>query len=576
MNQDKESDVASQTPATACSNCGAVVAIGERLCAGCGAPVPEAEEAGLLADLQAVTLGEYDVVGMVGRGGMGVVFLAHDITLNRKVAIKVLLPSLLSGAAVVARFRREAQIAASLRHRHITSIFGLKETSKVLFFVMEYVEGRTLESVIAEEGTLPPVVAQLILYDVASALSYAHQHGITHRDIKPSNIIIDTEGMAVVTDFGVAKIASAESLTSAGAAIGSPRYMSPEQWSGDATPLSDQYSLGCVAYQMLSGSAPCEADSLKVLMAQHIFKAPEPLRRVSPNCPPILASTVMRMLEKEPDDRWPSLKEALTAMSVAPTGPDDPVRMRLAKLAKEGLDTRTLPVTPYSPVSVSRVPKRRGEPRDGRKRAARWVPWVAVALTAVASAAITYQFVIRKGQESTDLELSQEAEPRSELKPGLVTLPPVDSQQARVAAAAGVTAPGATSPDTAAGPGEGPVEGPGERQVEDRPAAVATETRRAAERPTAAQREPEEPQPEPVASIPETGILQMVIAPVWADVSIDGVSRGSRSRGVDTLVAGVPHRLSFERAGFVTVDTTVTLQPGEQLLLRIQMRRIEQ
>ena len=105
---------------------------------------------------------------------------------------------------------------------------------------------------------------------------------------------------------------------------------------------------------------------------------------------------------------------------------------------------------------------------------------------------------------------------------------------------------------------------------------MATETRRAAEQPTRAQPQREETQPEPVAAVPETGILQMLIAPVWADVSIDGVSRGSRVRGVDTLVAGVPHQLRFERAGFVTVDTTVTLQPGEQLLLRIQMRRTEQ
>ncbi|UCC71414.1 MAG: serine/threonine protein kinase [Gemmatimonadota bacterium] len=218
------------------------------------------------------------------------VFLAHETALGRKVAIKVLLPSLLRGTAVVERFRREARIAASLRHRNITSIFDLKETSKLMFFVMEYVEGRALESILAETGALAVPVALVVLHDVASALSYAHQRNITHRDIKPANIIIDTEGMAVVTDFGVAKIADAEGLTSTGSAVGSPRYMTPEQWSGEASHLSDQYSLGCAAYKMLSGEVPCEADSIESLMKKQLFEVPEDLATVRPDSPPELAA----------------------------------------------------------------------------------------------------------------------------------------------------------------------------------------------------------------------------------------------------------------------------------------------
>src|SRR5712671_2837015 len=198
-----------------CPSCGTNLLKDDRFCGGCGAPVPQEAETELLTDLQQVTLGEHEILGILGRGGMGMVYLAHDLSLNKKVAIKVLPPSLLQGDAAVERFRREARIAASLRHRHITSVFGLKETTKVVYFVMEYVDGRTLDAILRDEGRLEIKAVEAILHDTAGALSYAHRREVVHRDLKPANIIIDVEGMAMITDFGVAKVSTAQGLTTA-------------------------------------------------------------------------------------------------------------------------------------------------------------------------------------------------------------------------------------------------------------------------------------------------------------------------------------------------------------------------
>ena len=366
-----------------CPTCGTNILAGDRFCGGCGAPVPAAAETELLADLQRVTLGEHDIQGILGRGGMGLVYLAHDISLNKKVAIKVLPPSLLQGEAAVERFRREARIAASLRHRHITSVFALKETTKVVFFVMEYVEGRTLDAILHDEGRLAIDTAEAILYDTAGALSYAHRREVVHRDLKPANIIVDVEGMAMITDFGVAKVSTAQGLTTAGSTVGSPRYMSPEQWSGKATSLSDQYALGCVAYEMLAGRAPFEGETIEELMKKQLFDAPQPLSELRPDCPAALADAVMRMLQKDASQRWPSLDAAVAAIGLRAVAPDDPVRLSLAEFAKRGHDVRALPKTPRSPIPVSKISLRR-EP--GAKRSPgvrRALPWAA-ALVAVA------------------------------------------------------------------------------------------------------------------------------------------------------------------------------------------------
>src|SRR5207302_1008452 len=187
-------------------------------------PLPAQHNAQLDA-LRKATLGEYEVLAELGRGGMATVYLAHDLALDRKVAIKVLAPALLlMGEGMVERFKREARTAAALSHPHIIPIYAVKESEHVLYFVMKYVQGRALDTVIRDVGTLPIPMVQTILAQVGDALGYAHRHGVIHRDIKSANIMLDEDGRAVVTDFGIAKVVQAEGLTMTGVTVGTPTY----------------------------------------------------------------------------------------------------------------------------------------------------------------------------------------------------------------------------------------------------------------------------------------------------------------------------------------------------------------
>ncbi len=265
--------------------------------------------------LRASTLGEYEILGELGRGGMATVYAAHDIALDRRVAIKVISPSLGASPALVERFRREARTAASLSHPNIIPIYSVRHSNRLLFFVMKYVEGRPLDSILRETGALPVPTVQAVLGQVASAVGYAHRHGVVHRDIKPGNIIIDDEGWCVVTDFGIAKVAESEGLTTSGMMVGTPAYMSPEQClSNNISGASDQYALGVVAYEMLTGRLPFPGTSMMSVMYAHVHVPVPEIADLRAECPPDLATAVMRMLSKEPTERWPSIEEAVAAL----------------------------------------------------------------------------------------------------------------------------------------------------------------------------------------------------------------------------------------------------------------------
>src|SRR6266705_1963449 len=272
---------------SACPQCGAAIGPGVFFCPRCGTgiPVPEGARTTLAAPpgpppdggrnaqldaLREAALGEYEVLAELGHGGMATVYLAHDLALDRKVAIKVLAPALLlMGEGMVERFKREARTAAALSHPHIIPIYAVKESEHVLYFVMKYVQGRALDTVIRDVGTLPIPMVQTILAQVGDALGYARRHGVIHRDIKSANIMLDEDGRAVVTDFGIAKVVQAEGLTMTGVTVGTPTYMSPEQCATrDVTGASDQYSLGVVAYEMLTGRLPFQGESTMAVMAQ--------------------------------------------------------------------------------------------------------------------------------------------------------------------------------------------------------------------------------------------------------------------------------------------------------------------
>ena len=291
----------------------------------------------VLARLRVATLGEFEIVREVGRGGMAAVYLAKDMTLGRKVAIKVMAPALLAGEGMLERFKNEAVTVASLNHPNIIQVYGVKQSGDLQFFVMKFVEGRSLDHIIKDEGGLPIPVVRGLLFMIGSALGYAHRRGVVHRDIKPGNILLDEDGNAIVTDFGIAKVTHDSKLTGTGIVIGTPTYISPEQcYARPVTQASDQYSLGVVAYEMLTGRVPFEGSPFTVMQA-HTEKPVPPIRQARPDTPPDLEAAVMRMLAKDPGDRWPSIQHALAGLGATALSEGDPARVHLARLAVAGL-----------------------------------------------------------------------------------------------------------------------------------------------------------------------------------------------------------------------------------------------
>jgi serine/threonine protein kinase len=360
-----------------CTRCGSPVNVGTHFCAVCGndvsgsqsslateqmaAPRPAGPDAGWqeqLEHLREATIGEYELLGELGRGGMAAVYLAHEIALDRKVAIKVMSPALVHGDGMIERFKREARTAASLSHPNIIPIYAVRETDRVLFFVMKFVAGRPLDSVIKEVGPLPIPMVQMIMSQTGSAFGYAHKRGIIHRDIKPGNVMIDDDGWAVVTDFGIAKVSEAQGLTMTGMTVGTPTYMSPEQcMAQDVTGASDQYSLGVVAYEMITGRPPFQGGSMMAIMYGHFNDPPPPIEAVRPDCPENVRESIMRMLAKAPADRWPSMEDAVAVIGTPPSDQEKAIRATLQELGKKGEGTRMLQ-TLRTPTSQPPLTKR--------------------------------------------------------------------------------------------------------------------------------------------------------------------------------------------------------------------------
>ncbi|HEY2848394.1 MAG TPA: serine/threonine-protein kinase, partial [Gemmatimonadaceae bacterium] len=344
-----------------CPGCGSAVPVGDRFCGACGNPItgsamisgegarfdPWVE---LLQKLRTATIGEYEIRGELGRGGMAAVFLAHDLQLNRRVAIKVMLPGLTYGERMWDRFLAEARTAAQLDHPHIVYIHSVKEKDRFLYFVMKHIDGRPLDDLLAEHKALPVPVAQTILSEVAGALDYAHREGVIHRDVKPANIMVDQKGSSIVMDFGIARASEGEHFTQTGATIGTPAYMSPEQCHGSETSAaSDQYSLGVLAYELLTGLPPFTGTPIELQIA-HMQDTPIPIGHRRSDLPDELSDAVMRMLSKNPAERWPSLHELVPIFSrdLESTGAD--ARGVLIEMVKSGAPRGlSFPATPVSP-----------------------------------------------------------------------------------------------------------------------------------------------------------------------------------------------------------------------------------
>lgn len=327
--------------------------------------------------LQRAVPGEYEVEEEIGRGGMAVVFRARDLSLDRPVAIKVLAPYLLDlEENIVERFRREARTAARLSHPHIIPVHQVRQTENLLFFVMKLVQGKPLDAVIRDLGRLPIPMVETILSQVGTALHYAHRQGVIHRDIKPANIMLDDEGYAVITDFGVAKVQSLQALSDSKLRLGTPLYMSPEQCAGGAvTAAADQYGLGVSLYEMIAGRVPFEGHTVQQVANAHIMADPAPLRPIRPDCPGRLAEGVLRMLGKEPKDRWPDLQVAVEGCTGQRRPVQPAVQGQMAILAQGGtqhqdhglslFNAPTIPLTDNTHPSGSGASKAPGDHAAG-------------------------------------------------------------------------------------------------------------------------------------------------------------------------------------------------------------------
>ena len=351
-----------------CRNCGTNLADDAAFCGNCGTSVTETKggavataaprrsgglnftpgsdapdgEDKLLAMTKAELGRDYRIERELGRGGMAVVYKGVEIALDRVVAIKVVPPDHANAGQAAERFRREAKLAASLDHPNIIPVYRVGQAGPLHFMAMKYVEGRAVDSVIEQQGALPLAIAVAILRYSASGLAFAHERKIVHRDIKPANILVDKDGRVMVSDFGIARALEEVSMTASGMMIGTPYYMSPEQCGGQkVSPQSDQYSLGIMGFQMLTGEVPFTAESM-VGVIQHHYMTPVPdITAVREGVPKELLDVIYCALNKDPNDRFPTTKDMATALENVPLSEKD--REDAERLLKELSAGKSIP-----------------------------------------------------------------------------------------------------------------------------------------------------------------------------------------------------------------------------------------
>ncbi len=256
--------------------------------------------------------GRYQVIERIGGGGMALVYRAHDILLNRNVAIKVLRNQFVHDEEFIRRFRREAQSAASLSHPNVVSIYDVGQEDEIHYIVMEYIEGKNLNEIIKERAPLQVDESVRIASQICDALDHAHQNQIIHRDIKPHNILIGRNGRVKVTDFGIARAVTSTTITQTGSVLGSVHYFSPEHAKGVSTgEKSDLYSLGIVLYQMLTGSLPFLGESPISVALKHLQEEFEEPRQLNPLIPQSVENVILRSMRKNPEERYQSAKQML-------------------------------------------------------------------------------------------------------------------------------------------------------------------------------------------------------------------------------------------------------------------------
>lgn len=392
-----------------CPHCGHSLADGAMFCANCGGAVADTQAGALVAtaaipgnslppasmepggdkllEIVKKELGaDYRIEKELGRGGMAVVYKAVETALERVVAIKVVPPESANAGQAAERFRREARLAASLDHPNIIPVYRVGQAGPLHYMAMKFVEGRAVDAILESQGALPLNVAIAILRYSAAGLAFAHEKKIVHRDIKGANILVDRDGRVMVSDFGIARALEEVSLTASGMVIGTPYYMSPEQCGGQKiSPQSDQYSLGIMGFQMLTGEVPFNADSM-VGVIQHHYMTPVPdIRTVRNDVPQELLDIIYCSLNKAPEDRFTTTREMAQALENVPQSDAD--REEAEKILKElsagapipKVRTGTLPpltltisgpTAPVVPRPVTTPRRQQGQtgPKKGKRR----------------------------------------------------------------------------------------------------------------------------------------------------------------------------------------------------------------
>ncbi|MHB1312036.1 MAG: serine/threonine-protein kinase [Gemmatimonadaceae bacterium] len=337
-----------------CRHCGAPQPLNSSFCSKCGAtsrPVSDLVDP-LRDKLQQLLGNELEVERELGRGGMAAVYAAFDPALQRRVAVKVLLPEIADDHGMADRFLREARTVASLQHPNVVTVYGVRSGEGVQAIVMQFVEGRSLDVVLAERGRLPLSITGLLLAQAAEGLQHAHDRGVVHRDVKPANVLIDREGRAVVSDFGIARRDKGPRTTATGMVVGTWAYMSPEQRSAQTvTPATDQYAFGVMAFELLTGQLPFNGSAIEMLHAHMTDPVPS-LRALRPELPAGVEAIVQKMLAKAPAERWPSLREAEKAFR-AMVADEGQTTLQMAALTVKvpGAGTRSvvIPATARAP-----------------------------------------------------------------------------------------------------------------------------------------------------------------------------------------------------------------------------------
>jgi serine/threonine protein kinase len=501
-----------------CSFCDTPLPENSRYCLVCGADLSDPEVSTrqraaikeLFEALKTAIQSRYQVMDMLGRGGMGAVFLAEDIRLGRKVAIKVLRPELADEPGFLGRFEREARISAQLDHPNIIPIYEVAREGGFHYFVMKYVGGKSLDELLAG-SSLPVDQARSILWQAACGLGHAHTRGVVHRDVKPSNIMVDESGRVVITDFGISKALQAGTqYTSTGQIVGTPRYVSPEQAQG--IPLdgrSDQYSLAVVGYQMLVGRLPLVAETVHGLMYKHIYEIPVPAATVMPSIPETISDALQRALAKKPNERFPSMEELATALWLEhPVRPGDPMPI----VGSDGIRAAALPASTTTGV------------RRARRRRAALVAG-ALVVTALGVSVVTFAHR-RERRETGDVRpppLPPDTQPSPTVHPPVVPEQPKD-----------------TTPEPKPEPRRSEVPRPPARR-----------------RPSAAP-----PVPDGAAAA-KLGYLTINAIP-YGTVSIDGVVIGD-TPVVRREVSPGEHRIHIAREGFRTDSTSATVTAGNEV-----------